>query len=272
MGRKRGGTMLMAFGVVLALLAGGIVFFIASTATAPAAPIPTKEVVVARADISERTIITETQVQVVKMPEEVIPPGAVLKLEEVVGKFAKEKIRARTPVLGNHLATTGKPGEVPPTTQPAPAAAAGPGIGGAKPAPAKLVDAAFTLDRGRVMVAVDYPEAAKLVSAGILRPGDKVDIYVKTAGVAGDQIALIFSNMEIKAIGDLSQTEEAKAASSTLIFVVTPQEAVVLKFLENLNPFFLLRAAGDEQVLRTDLVTMDYIVARFGLQRPVGGR
>lgn len=268
MGRKRGGTLLMAFGVVLSLLAGGIVFFIASTATAPAAPIPTKEVVVAAgADIPERTLITQAQVQVVQMPESIIPGGAVLKLEDVVGKFAKEKIRARTAVIAAQLATTGKPGETPPIAQPSPAAASG-----AKPPPVKLVDAAFTLDKGKVMVAVDYPEAAKLVSAGILRPGNKVDIYVKAPGVSSEQMALIFSNMEIKAIGDLTQTDETKAASSTLIFIVSPQDAVVLKYLETMNPFFLLRAAGDDQPLKTDLVTMDYIVARFGLQRALAGR
>lgn len=262
MGRKGGGgKVLMALGIVLALVSGGIVFFLANTATAAPTETPMTEVVVATKEIPQRTVITAADVRLNKLPTASLPPGAVLKVDDIVGKFAREKIRAQSPVVVDAVASTGKPDDKPPATAPAAPAP------GAKPAP-KLVDAAFTLDKGKVMVAVDYPEAAKLVAAGVLRPGNKVDMYVKTPGANGDQIARIFSNLEIKAIGTLAQTEEA-TASPTLIFVTSPQDALVLKFLETMNPFFILRAAGDDQEIRTDLVTIDYLIARFGLQRPL---
>ena len=265
MGRKRGGTVLMALGVVLALISGAVVFFISQTATA--APVETKmvDVVLARTEIKERTRITADMVQVAKLPEGVGPSTPKRKVEDVVGQWARENIHQGTPLLEVSLAVT------PETLAVAPPVAekgAGPSpIGGGQPAKPKLVDAAYTLKPGQTMVAVDYPEASKLVAAGILQPGNKVDIYVKAPGLTSDQMALIYSNVEIKAIGDLTKTTEA-LPSATLIFVVEPQQALVLKYLESLNPFLLIRAAGDDQVIRTDLVTMDYIVSRFGLQRP----
>lgn len=264
MGKAGGGKILMLLGVVLSIGAGLIVFFVTQTATAAPTEVPRKNVVVARTDIVERTLITPDLLRVAAMPEDIIPPGAVFKLEDVVNKFAKEKIHNGNAVLTTHLATTGKPGETPPAAQPIPPAPA-------NPPPVKKVDAAFALEKGKTIVAVDYPEAAKLIATGILKPGNKVDIYVKTAGATSEQIALIYSNIEIKAIGNLSQTEDAPP-SPTMIFEVTPQDALVLKYLETMSPILLLRAAGDETVIRTDLVTMEYIIARFQLQRPAAAR
>lgn len=265
MGRRRGGTVLMALGVVLALLSGAVVFFISQTATAAPVETPMVDMVVARVEIKERTKFTADMLQVVKAPEAVRPRTAKTKVEDVVGQWARENIHQGASVLDVSLAVTP---ETLAAATPVAEKGAGPSpIGGGQPAKPKLVDAAFTLKPGQTMVAVDYPDAAKLVATGILQPGNKVDIYVKAPGLTSDQMALIYSNVEIKAIGDLTKTNEA-TPSATLIFVVEPQQALVLKYLESLNPFLLIRAAGDDQVIRTDLVTMDYIVSRFGLQRP----
>ena len=41
------------------------------------------------------------------------------------------------------------------------------------------------------------------------------------------------------------------------------------KFIESMNPFLLIRSADDgEDPRRTDLVTQEYMSARFGLPRP----
>lgn len=258
-----GGKVLMALGVVLALISGGVVFFVASTATAGPKEVVTKPVVVARNEIAERTIITDALLDIVVMPEDVIPPGAILKKEDVIDKFAKAKIYPRTAIFVDQIAAR-KPGDAP-AVQPTP-------VGGA-PAPTTKpvvqdVTAAYTIEKGRTIVAVDYPEASKLISAGILRPGDKVDIYVKAPGASGEQLALIFSNKELKAVGNITQTDKA-AASPTLLFIDTPQNALVLKYIESMNPYLLIRSAEDgDDPRRTDLVTQDYIIARFGLQRP----
>lgn len=260
-----GGKVLMMLGVVLALISGGVVFVIASTATAGPKETPVKAIVVAKNEIPERGIITDALLEIVEYPETLIPPGAVLKKEDVVDKFAKDKISARYPIQSSQIAAR-KPGDAPVVQPPAPSA------GGPTTKPVVMdVAAAYTLEKGRTMVAVDYPEAAKLIAAGILRPKDRVDIYVKAPGIGGDQLALIFSNKEVHAVGDIKQTETA-AATATLLFVDTPQNALVFKFIETMNPFLLIRSAEDgEDPRRTDLVTQSYVCQRFGLQCPPPG-
>jgi Flp pilus assembly protein CpaB len=207
-------------------------------------------------------------VREVSIPVDTVPRDSIDAMTKVINKFAKERVRPGQPILSPQIAETGKPGEERPQGLPGVAPAA-PASGAPPP---KTVDAAFVVDKGKVMVAVDYPEAAKLVTAGVLRPGDKVDIYIKAPGINSDQIALIFSNIEIKAIGRLATAGGEAPPSPTLIFIVPPQDALVLKYLEGLGPFLLLRAAGDVETIRTDLVTMDYLVQRFRLQRAGGGR
>jgi len=255
-----GGKVLMMLGVVMALISGGVVFLLASTATTTAKEIPMKDVVVAINEILERAIITDALLTTVELPEASVPPGAVLKKEDLIDKFAKDKIYPKTPIQLTQIAAR-RPGDAP-VIQPTPP----PATGSTVKTPVLDVTASYTLEKGRTMVAVDYPEASKLIVAGILRPKDRVDIYVKAPGVGGDQLALIFSNKEIHAIGDLKQTETA-TPSPTMLFIDTPQNALVLKFIETMNPFLLIRSAEDgEDPRRTDLVTQNYICQRFGLQ------
>lgn len=261
---RRGGQILMAFGVVLALLAGGIVFVISQTATQPAAAeVVKKDVVVVLTEIPERTIIGDAQVKVEQWPENLIPPGAVAKAEDVVGKFAKTKLMPRLPVLGTQVAGIIKSDEK---------EASGATKPEAKPTTKTTpqVSAAYVLEKGKVLVAVNYPGAAALVGSGAVKPGDRVDIAVQTEGASGVQIARIkdFRNIEIKALGTLAAGEAGVPGSTQFIFEVTPEEALILKFLETMNPFMLLRGAGDTEKRDTNLITIDYIINLYGLQRP----
>ena len=89
MARKRSGTVLMALGVVLALISGAIVFLISQTATAAPVETPMVDVVVARVEIKERTKITADMLLEVKMPEGVRPRTAKTKKADVVDKWAR---------------------------------------------------------------------------------------------------------------------------------------------------------------------------------------
>lgn len=220
-------------------------------------------IVVANNEIPERAIITDALLMTIEVPTANIPPGAVLKKEDLIDKFTRDKLYAKTPIQLTQIAAR-RPGEAPAVQPAAPPAPVGPG--GTAPAKPLDVTASYVLEKGRTMVAVDYPEAAKLITAGILRPKDRVDIYVKAPGIGGDQLALIFSNKEIHAIGDLTKTDTA-SPSPTLLFIDTPQNALVFKFIETMNPFLLIRSAEDgEDPRRTDLVTQNYVCQRFGLQ------
>lgn len=250
MARRRGGFILMVLGVILALGAGGIVWVVTSTAAAPA-EVPKRNVVVARVDIPERTLIDQTMVVVQQWPQDIVPVGAPGTAEEVVGKFTLTKLYAKQALLTPQLADTkGQAGM------------------------------AFALEPGKVLVAVNYPGALNILGSGAIRPGDKVDIVVNSpgspaSGAKSNQVSPTFRNLQIVAIGTVAQAKAGApappatgAAASTLIFMVTPQEALELKFLETMGVDLLLRAAGDEAVPATQLVDIDYIVDKYRLEPP----
>ncbi|MSQ15513.1 MAG: hypothetical protein EXR50_06590 [Dehalococcoidia bacterium] len=262
MGRKSGGNILMAFGVVLALTAGAVVFFVVQLNVAKSAEIPKRPVVVVAgpADLSERVIITADKVVLQQWPEDMIPPTAASKVEDVVGKFSKTKLFAKQAVLSSQIA-----GFTGATDGPAK-----PGTGGSLTS-SKEAEIAYTIEKGKVLVAVSYPSAVPLILAGAVHAGDRVDIIVKAPGTLSDQIATIFRNIEIKAIGSIStaaSTDPKALAGGTLIFAVTPQDALILTLIETLDPRVLLRAAGDNEDPPVNVVTTEYIYGRFGLQRP----
>lgn len=271
MGRKGGSKVLMLLGLVLAFLAFGIVFVLANSVTSAAGEEPRKLVVVARVDVPERSRLTRELLDVVPMPESLIPPKAYLRLEDVTDKvFAKQRLFARMPITQDQTAVSEvglPPAEVQPLTGPAP-----------KPAQPKLVEPSFTLESGQTVVSVEYPEAAKLISAGILKPGDRVNIFVKVPGPNGEQVAQVFPNanfqpvpkpLEIKAIGNVAQTADApQQPTPTMIFQVSAREAVVLKLLESMNPFFLVHPAVDKDnpTIRADVLTAEQVQLAVGLR------
>jgi len=102
-----------------------------------------------------------------------------------------------------------------------------------------------------------------------------VDIIVYTEGANGKQAAATFRNLEVFSVGGRTspvsgpavQTQSPQAAT-VLQFVVSPQEALELKFLEGLGADLVLRAAGDPATPPLQVVDVDYMAAKYGLERP----
>lgn len=242
MGRRRSGCILMALGVVVALVAGGITFFLVLTSTAPkAADAPKRPVLVAAANIPERTLINPSMLRVQQWPQDVVPPGALTTLEDGVNKFNLTPIYAGQAVLGTQIADT----------------KGGSGV-------------AFAIEKGKVLTAVNFGSAAGIVSTGALRAGDTIDLVVTAPGTRGNQVAPTMQNLKIYAIGSVGAGGKSGSAGGGTLFIfqVTPQEALILKYLETMSVDIFLRAAGDEAVVPTEPVTLDYIVNRYRLQRP----
>ncbi|MBM2826440.1 MAG: Pilus assembly protein CpaB, partial [Dehalococcoidia bacterium] len=217
MGRKGGGNILMAFGVVLALISGAAVFFVVQLNVAKGKEIPERPVVVALVDIPERTVITPDKVTVQQWPENIIPPGAIAKVEGVNGKFAKGKLLAKVAILDSQIAGIATEG-----------AEKGPATPASAPGKSVQVAPEFNpnlIEKGKVLVAVTYPSAVPLIKAGAVFPGSRVDIIVEAPGLLGPQIAPVFRNIEVKFIGSVTSTTEAGATKvdSVLVFAVPPQ-------------------------------------------------
>lgn len=254
MKRKRSGIILMVLGVVVAFMAGASVFILSpktSPASSKAEEVKKGKVVMVTQQIGEREVVQPAFVREVEMPVEVIPPDALTKRDDVANKMTTVKLYPNLPVLKDQISTK----------------SVGDGY-------------AFKLDKGKVLVAVNYPGAANIMGSGAVRPGDHVDLIAVTPGENGIQIAPTMQNITVTAVGTLTpgdlgnvtnsqKSSTAGASPSTLLFFeVSEEDAQILKFLETMGIDIVLRAAGDNDVPPSRVVDMNYIVEKFRLQRP----
>jgi pilus assembly protein CpaB len=98
-------------GFLFAVGAAATTFFLANTAKSEApAPIPTTEVIVAAREIPAKTQITVADLNKVKMNSEVVPPAALRRQEDVVGRITITAISVGEPIMPTKLAgPTGTP-------------------------------------------------------------------------------------------------------------------------------------------------------------------
>ena len=107
MNRKRLGFILMGAGVALAFVVGALVYIQVSEANAIRDQLPKTQVVVATEEIPAGSQIKASQIQLVRVPDQAVPPNAISKVDEsVVGKltpsviFKGEVIQAQR--IGDH--------------------------------------------------------------------------------------------------------------------------------------------------------------------------
>jgi Flp pilus assembly protein CpaB len=101
---RRRARLVLIVGLLFALGAGATTFFVANTAKSEApAPIPTSSVVVAAREIPPKTQITTADLKLVKMNTEVVPPAALTRPEDVVGRITLTSISVGEPILPTKL-------------------------------------------------------------------------------------------------------------------------------------------------------------------------
>lgn len=101
---RRRARLVLIVGLLFALGAGATTFFVANTAKSEApAPIPTSSVVVAAREIPPKTQITAADLKLVKMNSEVVPPTALTRSEDVVGRITITSISVGEPILPTKL-------------------------------------------------------------------------------------------------------------------------------------------------------------------------
>jgi len=162
----------------------------------------------------------------------------------------------------------------------------------------RVVDPNVRSSDGRVALAVTdeqvmiaYPADDLLSRAGVLKPGDRVDLLFSVrvepnrllaatgarpasgAGGSNERELSTFNalqNVMISAVvGAVPGGDKAQAAlPQALLLTVSPQDALVLKYLKDADATFdmVLRAPGREQPWETDPVDMDYVIRRNRLQ------
>lgn len=279
MARSRGCLWLIA-GAVVALLAGLVGYLTLSRATAQqSAPAssgaPEVQVVAASQAVGVRSPLTENDLVLRSVPVNVAPEGALREVRAAVGKVTMTDLVPGEVILQQRLAD---PNVASPNGR-----------------------TALMLAGDEVLMA--FPAADLMSKAGIIKPGDHVDLLfslqvptnrglsaVRTAnggsasagsGAAGggnseeEQTTFsVLSNLTISAlVAGSAPTEKGDiGAPLAYLFAVSPQDALVLKYVKDAGGTLdmVLRAPGAEQPADAEPVDVDYLIRRYRLPTEVG--
>ncbi len=242
----------------MALLAGVLAFWAvlraSSQAAMPATRTPMVEVVVASRAMGVRELILAKDVEVRAAPVDIVPENAVRRLDEVVGWVTLHPLSPGEMILTSDV--------VSPTVQ-----------GGYF---------AFTMDKNKVAMA--FPANDLMSSNNLLKAGDHVDllfsIEVKMTEESSGELVTFnaLQNLQIAAIVQ-PQDLEAQAKSEAgvkvrplaIVFVLDPQDALVLKHLHDMGGVvdIVLRAPEAKDRFSTQPVSQKYLLDRYQLRIPV---
>lgn len=276
MGRLRGFLWLLA-GLVIATAAGVVAYITLNQAMAerPLRQItePRTNVVVATHVVGIRQLLTAEDVALKEIPVNLVPEGALFTLEEAVGKMTL---------------TTLYPGEAILTQ--------------------RLLDPNVVSGDGRMAVVLAdneflmaFPINDLMSRIDVLKPGDRVDLlfslnFPMEDGVAGrlpgaptpvartlqeeeetgtQQVTFdLLQNVTIAAVvyAQTSGDRTAPSVPEALLFTVTPQDALVLKYVVDAGGVVsvVLRAPTAEGLFKTEPVNMDYLINYYLI--PIEGR
>ena len=230
----------LGLGLLLAGLTGLSLYGVSQDygGKAVAAAVDTTEVVVARSDIATRAVLTADMLTHKAYPKSIVPAGAVVNDADAVGQTTISAIPAGAAVVRSQLvAANGRSG------------------------------ASVTLEKGRVLVA--FPTVDPLTLAGLVRPGDRVDILATVSaggGEAARKTQTTVQNLEVVDVL-LSGREGQKLASLT--FVVEHQVALVLKYLRDTQATIdiAVRSRAEIDQASTTSVDQAYVLQTYGVKR-----
>jgi Flp pilus assembly protein CpaB len=277
--RKRLGYILIGGGLVMALSVGVMVYSQVSDAEHVKASLPTARVVIATGDILARTEIAASMINVATVPDDLVQAGAATKIEDVVGKFSPDAITKGAVI------NTQKIGPV-----------------AVKNAPS------FRIEKGKVMYVMPVSFAGSqplsLATVNALRSGDRVDLLYTTInapqGLSADQVLanpipylqtrIMLQDLRIQEIGSYAADGSLVPASgdptgkgaapsmagANIIFIVQPEEALVLKWLKDATTYYkssniemVLRSPADDQQADNNLVVnFNYMQQKYNLAPP----
>ncbi|MBU4418680.1 MAG: Flp pilus assembly protein CpaB [Candidatus Omnitrophica bacterium] len=191
-------------------------------------------VMVAKKDIPAQTPITAEDITFKQVPVEYIQPGAVTSFEQVMGQIASGPIAAEEQILSSKLLPPGNIGKTLSEITP----------------------------EGKRAITVSAESLSGIAS--LLKPGDYVDIFAlialpkKAAPQATESSAprliSLFQGIQVLAMGNEMvaskyKTKEGSAAAQPVTFALTPQEAVLLSFVQEHGKIKLaLRSSQDTGV------------------------
>ncbi|MBI5878169.1 MAG: Flp pilus assembly protein CpaB [Chloroflexi bacterium] len=249
---QRSGRVLILLGILLgglALIASFV--FLNPDRNRAQVEVQTTKVVVARRAIAPRATVTTDTIGLADWPTASVPRGALTDPVDAYNRLAATQIAEGQVILPGMLIDK----EIEETRR---------GAGS---------QASYIVPNGLVAMAYAIDAVSGVASA--LREGDHVDVLASydvastgniTTGVTRRQITQIaLQDVEVLKVGLWSASAEA-GAQSYVTFLLTPQDALTLKFLRETSSglHLVLRAAGDHQRFRTQPIVVEYVDIRFG--------
>jgi pilus assembly protein CpaB len=196
------------------------------------------QVVVARLDIASRAVLTGDMLMLQSYPKHLVPAGAVTNQADAVGQTTLAAIPSGSAVVRSQLvAADGRSG------------------------------ASVTLEKGKVLVA--FPTTDPLTIAGLVRPGDRIDVLATVTSGTGElarKTQTTVQNLEV--VDVLTSGREGQKAAS-LTFVVDHQVALVLKYLRDTQATIdiAVRSITENDVTATTSVDLGYLLQTYGVRR-----
>ncbi len=251
--KRRSGCIWIAAGAVLALLAGVVAFWAILRASSQAVPseprAPTVGVVFAARSLSLRELIQADSVELRQAPADIVPESALRRVEDALGRITLVPLVSGEMILSSHV--------ISPTI--------------------KSARFAFTMDPAKVAMA--FPASDLMSRNSLLQPGDHVDVLFSIQVEERDQETggLVtfdaLQNLEIAwIVQPPADPETGKAAAPlAIVFALNPQDALVLKHLQDMggNVDIVIRAPEANEFFETRPVHLDYILDRYGIRFPV---
>ena len=229
----------LSAGLALAVLTGVALNGVAQQSAGPAAaaPIETISIVVAKADVPARTVLTAAMLAHRDYPRDLVPSGALANDAEAVGQTTLATVPSGAPVLrGQLVAADGKRGN------------------------------SLTIEPGKVLVSFPTSDPG----GGFVEIGDHVDILATVVSGAGEnpkRTQTMIQNLEVLQV--VGPTRDQPQRASALTFVVDHQTALVLKYLRDSQATIDLavRSRAEEKDVTTRSVDITYLVQSFGIAR-----
>jgi pilus assembly protein CpaB len=230
----------LGLGLLLAGLTGLSLYGVSQDygKTTAAATVDTTEIVVARADIATRAVISADMLAIKTYPKALAPAGAITNQADAVGQTTLSGIPAGAAVVRSQLvAANGRSG------------------------------ASVTLDKGKVLVA--YPTVDPLTLAGLVRPGDRIDLLATVTAGTGDTARKTQTTLQNLEVIDVLTTGAGGAKVSSLTFNVDHQVALVLKYLRDSGATVdvAVRSRAETELATTTSVDLAYLLQTYGVKK-----
>lgn len=252
---RRRGWILMALGLVLAVGTGTIVYLLlqqaapaaATNAALPPTPVPTKRIPVAARALLAGAPISDTDVTIRAVPQDLPLVGVMTDTTTIVGQTTLEPVQEGEFFRPSQL----RGGDQGPLSS--------------------------QIDQKKVVLA--FTSEDLLNKSRVLHEGDRIDLLftidvqeeTPTETRAGKSTNVTLQNIKVfRIVRDKPTDQDSNPAPKALLFEMTPQDAVVAKFIKDSGGTidFTLRSSLDTEAFKTDAINQDYLLDNYGFRAP----